>query len=327
MNTIEVSRVDAAINYAVEKLSESDAVIAQIKAEYMQITVESPQDQAGFETASTALKRMSRLRIDVEKTRKELKKDSVRYGKTVDGEAKRIQSEIEPIETHLKTQADVVRLEQKRLEIVEENRRREEIREWISRLNEIGAPVNPDALNVMSREDFKWHFLTAKSEADKRTEERAEFKKQQAELQAERDELAAHDATWSYLRTQAGNPLIVLPTGAGKPLVTAMLIEQAAERLKLREAETVRRLVSDRDARRAASKGSKSEIEADRLADEQVTDDEFGAAKSEGPTVQNELDGFAAQVAWLDIPDSLSEYTLRIRKALRTASNHIKDLA
>ena len=39
----------------------------------------------------------------------------------------------------------------------------------------------------------------------------------------------ANDAAWDYLRTQPGNPLIVLPTGAGKSLVIAMLIQQARE--------------------------------------------------------------------------------------------------
>ena len=40
---------------------------------------------------------------------------------------------------------------------------------------------------------------------------------------------AAHDATWQYLSNQNGEPLIVLPTGAGKSLVIAMLVEQARE--------------------------------------------------------------------------------------------------
>lgn len=38
---------------------------------------------------------------------------------------------------------------------------------------------------------------------------------------------AAHDAAWNYLGSQSGEPLIVLPTGAGKSLVIAMLVEQA----------------------------------------------------------------------------------------------------
>jgi DNA repair protein RadD len=41
---------------------------------------------------------------------------------------------------------------------------------------------------------------------------------------------AADEAVWDYLRTSSdGHPLIVLPTGAGKSLVIAMLIQQAIE--------------------------------------------------------------------------------------------------
>ncbi len=39
----------------------------------------------------------------------------------------------------------------------------------------------------------------------------------------------SHDAAWDYLRAKSGNPVIVLPTGAGKSLVIAMLIQQAME--------------------------------------------------------------------------------------------------
>jgi DNA repair protein RadD len=39
----------------------------------------------------------------------------------------------------------------------------------------------------------------------------------------------SHDAAWDYLRYSPGSPVIVLPTGAGKSLVIAMLVEQARE--------------------------------------------------------------------------------------------------
>jgi vacuolar-type H+-ATPase subunit I/STV1 len=196
---MEISRLDAAIEHAVTTLAKSDAVIDQISDEYLAITVSSPQDNAGFETASTALKRMVRLRNQVEKTRKELKADSVRYGKAVDGEAKRIQGLIKPIEDHLKEQADVVRLEQKRLEVEAENKRREEVRSWIAKLNDIGAAVNPDALNAMTAEDFDWHFRAAKSEADKRKEAEAEVARR---VEAERLELEALRKEAAKLRAE-----------------------------------------------------------------------------------------------------------------------------
>ncbi|MEO2036777.1 MAG: DEAD/DEAH box helicase, partial [Planctomycetaceae bacterium] len=37
----------------------------------------------------------------------------------------------------------------------------------------------------------------------------------------------SHDAVWDFLRQESGSPLVVLPTGAGKSLVIAMLVEQA----------------------------------------------------------------------------------------------------
>jgi len=37
----------------------------------------------------------------------------------------------------------------------------------------------------------------------------------------------SNDAVWDFLRNQSGSPLVVLPTGAGKSLVIAMLVEQA----------------------------------------------------------------------------------------------------
>ena len=39
----------------------------------------------------------------------------------------------------------------------------------------------------------------------------------------------ANDAVWQYLNDKSGNPVIVLPTGAGKSLVIALLIKQAID--------------------------------------------------------------------------------------------------
>jgi DNA repair protein RadD len=39
----------------------------------------------------------------------------------------------------------------------------------------------------------------------------------------------ANDAVWSYLSAKQGNPVVVLPTGAGKSLLIALLIRQALE--------------------------------------------------------------------------------------------------
>ncbi len=39
----------------------------------------------------------------------------------------------------------------------------------------------------------------------------------------------ANAAVWEYLSQKSGNPVVVLPTGAGKSLLIALLIQQALE--------------------------------------------------------------------------------------------------
>jgi hypothetical protein len=186
---MEVSRVDAAIDHAVSEIAKTDAAIEQIREEYLQLVVAGPQDQAGFKSAETALKKVVRIRTSVEKTRKELKADSVRYGKAVDSEAKRVREAIEPIEEHLKTQCDVVRLEEARQKVAAENARRDEVNGWVAELSELGWPVDLPALQRMTPEEFGFLRLSAKKRHAEQAEEREAIAKERAALEAERLEL------------------------------------------------------------------------------------------------------------------------------------------
>jgi hypothetical protein len=186
---MEVSKVDAAIDYAVAEIAKTDAAIEQIREEYLQLVVAGPQDQAGFKSAETALKKVVRIRTSVEKTRKALKADSVRYGKAVDSEAKRIKEAIEPIEEHLKTQCDVVRLEEARQKVAAENARRDEVNGWVAELSELGWPVDLPALQRMTPEEFGFLRLSAKKRHAEQAEEREAIAKERAALEAERLEL------------------------------------------------------------------------------------------------------------------------------------------
>jgi hypothetical protein len=186
---MEVSRVDSAIEHAISEIAKTDAAIEQIREEYLQLVVAGPQDQAGFKSAETALKKVVRIRTSVEKTRKALKADSVRYGKAVDSEAKRVREAIEPIEEHLKTQCDVVRLEEARQKVAAENARRDEVNGWVAELSALGYPVDLPALQRMDESEFGFLRLSAKKRFDEQAEEREAIAKERAALEAERLEL------------------------------------------------------------------------------------------------------------------------------------------
>jgi len=207
MTTTELSRVDAAIEYAKSELSKVDPVIDQLREDYMEITVSGPDDDAGFQSADTALKRVVRLRTSVEKTRKELKADALKYGKVVDAEARRIRELIEPIESHLKKQADIVRLEKARIKAEAERAREIQVQEWVQQLKGVNAPIDVDALRKMDEDEFHLHFLSAKrrfeeAEAEREARE-AELRRQQEELQAERQRMEAERAELERLRKEA----------------------------------------------------------------------------------------------------------------------------
>jgi len=207
MTTTELSRVDAAIEYARNELAKVDPVIEQLREDYMEIIVSGPDDDAGFQSADTALKRVIRLRTSVEKTRKELKADALKYGKVVDAEARRIRELIEPIESHLKQQADIVRLERARIKAEAERAREAQVQEWVQQLKDVNAPIDVDALRKMDNDEFHLHFLSAKrrfEEAKAEEEAReAELRRQQGELQAERERIEAERAELERLRKEA----------------------------------------------------------------------------------------------------------------------------
>ncbi len=207
MTTTELSRVDAAIEHARTELSKADPVIEQLREDYMGIMVTGPDDDAGFQSADTALKRVVRLRTSVEKTRKELKADALKYGKVVDGEARRIRELIEPVESHLKKQTDIVRLERARIKAEAERARERQVQEWVQQLKNVNAPIDVDALRKMDDDEFHLHFLSARKrfEEAKAAEEarEAELRRQQEELQAERERMEVERAELERLRKEA----------------------------------------------------------------------------------------------------------------------------
>jgi len=233
MTTTELSRVDAAIEYARNELAKADPVIEQLREDYMGITVTGPDDDAGFHSADTALKRVVRLRTSVEKTRKELKADALKYGKVVDGEARRIRELIEPIESHLKKQADIVRLERARIKAEAERAREAQVQEWVQQLKNVNAPIDVEALRKMDDDEFHLHFLSARKrfeEARAAEEAReAELRRQQEELQAERERIEAERAELERLREEA------------KPDPPAVVEEEEPETVVLEPATPLRR--------------------------------------------------------------------------------------
>ena len=81
----------------------------EVKSKTIKVTDASQTTEMGM--AKVARKMLSQKRIDIENARKELKEQSLREGKAIDGIANVLKALIVPIEQYLKTQEDFVEIQ------------------------------------------------------------------------------------------------------------------------------------------------------------------------------------------------------------------------
>jgi len=93
----------------------TDAAIAVLEAEYMPLRIDGIDDTAGYRQVHAARMNVKAKRVEIEKTRKKLKADTLAYGRKVDREAKRLTAMLEPIETHLLKEEKAVDDEKERI--------------------------------------------------------------------------------------------------------------------------------------------------------------------------------------------------------------------
>lgn len=110
------------IEAELQKFNVTDAAIAEMSANYLTIKVTDHTDKENAKLARERRLEVKNIRVAVEKTRKELKADALKFTQAIDGEARRITGLLEPIETHLQAQEDIVAKYKERLEAEERAR-------------------------------------------------------------------------------------------------------------------------------------------------------------------------------------------------------------
>lgn len=158
-NTIEhVDNFQQLIKYNV-----NDAKLAEIKEEALSIKVSDFNDKENYELARQKKSELRKLRISVEETRKDLKKDALEFGRKVDARAKELTAPIVESEEHLKSQMDIVDAEILRQKQEAERKAQEEAdrleKRYISRVKELSSlnftEFDDDDLRVLSDDEYQ----------------------------------------------------------------------------------------------------------------------------------------------------------------------------
>lgn len=118
---MEIAKEDF-IKSALQKYNITDSAIEKMKQKFMPLKIDGINDFDGYEKVKESRLFMKGKRIEVEKKRKELKEDSLLFGRAVDAEAKRITSLLLPIENHLDSQEKWVDSELVRIKFEKEQK-------------------------------------------------------------------------------------------------------------------------------------------------------------------------------------------------------------
>ena len=167
--------------------------IAIIVESYSKLTINGLDDKDGIEAVEKARKHVKKILSAVEKTRKELKADSLEYGRKVDAEAKRISGLLEPTKLRLESEEAIIQQELARIAEEKREATRKRNAERVEKFNAIRKPFVPEELYSWSDNEFDRRFESARLEFEAaenvRKEEESRRIAEQARMQAEREEL------------------------------------------------------------------------------------------------------------------------------------------
>lgn len=251
------------IETALAEFDEPKAMIASVKS-YGTLTVAVD----GIGKVEEAHKQVKRLRIDIDKRRKELNDGALSYQRAVNAKAKELTAEIEPIEGALQAQReehDAAKLKEKQ---AKEAARAAVLQDRANKLAQAGCLAGDLAvLSAMTDDDFELHLRQESSKAARLRAEEAE-RKEAMRLQEEENNR-------ERLRLEQVRQQMAAAAAEGQRKLEAEMAEQrrkAAEELEVlrRQQEAERKKLEAEQAEVARQqKEIRDRIEAERKAEQQ----------------------------------------------------------
>jgi len=191
------------------ELAKYDSVIPKVeelKAQYLSLRINSIDDKENYQIVKDAIRFIVSKRVEIEEKRKELKANSIAFGKAVDARAREITSMITPIEEYLKDEKARIDFEIEEIKRKAEEAKQAKIKKrhealiqagmsligneyiWTNPNNSVHqetfASVNLETLNDDEFADFVSHI----SQLD--SEEKRKFQEQESKRAEEERKLA-----------------------------------------------------------------------------------------------------------------------------------------
>lgn len=273
------------IEQELQKYNLPDAAIEELSKRYMPLTIADVADKQGYKDVAEALAVVRGKRIAVEDKRKELKEESLRFGRTIDAEAKRITALLEPIERHLNGVKGWFETEKEAIKQAVIKKQQEELQLRVDALIAYKKYIPIATLQIMKDSDYQTLLVTAKSEFDA-----AELIRITAEQEAE--QIAAAEKLRQSVIVAEQAAIVA----SEKARLDAIFAEQEAERQRLSEiakqqAEKEAALIAEQSRIKAAEQEAIRKVAEEKRIEEAKRD----AVESERKRMQSEAEEKAAE--------------------------------
>lgn len=248
--------------------------IASLAEQYLPLKIHGLEDRKGYELVHAARMNLVKFRTAIEAKRKELKADSLEYGRQVDAAAKVMTAQIAPIEAHLEAEESVVIAERDRVKREAELAKAAALQKRMDALAEAGATINSFLVEGMTEPQFA-ETLAKAQEAKAERERLAEAERQRIAAEAEARRLEAEALAKERAELAAQRKAQEAEATAFAERQAAITRQQEAEAARIRaeqqkliDAENAQNRIAEMEqARKEAAEKSRIETEQ-RLADE-----------------------------------------------------------
>lgn len=277
------------ITTALAEFDETKAAIALI-TEYQTWTIAIN----GYGQITEARKRVKRLRIDIDKRRKELNEGALTYQRAVNEEAKRLTYEIVPIEDHLRTEEEIYEAARDAEKAARDAEKAAVLQSRVNRLAEAGCVASDiAAVQAMTDDEFDWHLRSESSKAAKIREEQEVIQAAADRIEKERLEEAARiehrkhaealrldaERQQEYARQAEEHQIERERLAAEREEMKKQIAEQSRE-LRLRQEEMLKQAAEERKLiaeQQAAIDRERAETAAKVAADRRAEDERLAA--------------------------------------------------
>lgn len=234
----------------------SDAQIALLHDKYIPLVITDVKDKDQYSLVHTARINIKDLRIQVEKTRKDLVADSVDWQRVCNAEAKRITGKLDVIETHLEAQEAIYNAAAEQAKAAKKAAEQAKSQGRIDALTALGVTVNLGEIIGMTDEAFfSYLSLATQTFNAEKAKKEAEEAERIARLKEETDRLEtqrkANEEAQAKLDAQAAK----MKAQQDEMDAKQRAIDQAARDEQIRK-----------DAEASATAKALAKIEADRIA-------------------------------------------------------------